>query len=70
MHWQTLQQACFVLSIEVHGMSLSSIKGKLSGKQITLPMDMSETSLIARFMGSTWGPSGADRTQVGPMLAP
>ena len=27
------------------------------------------TSLIARFMGPTWGPSGADRTQVGPMLA-
>ena len=26
------------------------------------------TSLIARFMGPTWGPSGADRTQVGPML--
>ena len=27
-------------------------------------------SLIAWFMGPTWGPSGADRTQVGPMLAP
>ena len=27
-------------------------------------------SLVARFMGPTWGPSGADRTQVGPMLAP
>ena len=27
-------------------------------------------SLIARWMGPTWGPSGADRTQVGPMLAP
>ena len=27
-------------------------------------------SLIARFMGPTWGPSGADRTQEGPMLAP
>ena len=27
-------------------------------------------SLIARFMGLTWGPPGADRTQVGPMLAP
>ena len=27
-------------------------------------------SLIARFMGSTWGPPGADRTQVGPMLTP
>ena len=26
-------------------------------------------SLIARFMGPTWGPSGADRIQVGPMLA-
>ena len=26
--------------------------------------------LVARFMGPTWGPSGADRTQVGPMLAP
>ena len=29
-----------------------------------------ELPLIARFMGPTWGPSGADRTQVGPMLAP
>ena len=27
-------------------------------------------SLIARFMGPTWGSSGADRTQMGPMLAP
>ena len=26
-------------------------------------------SLIARFMGPTWGPPGADRTQVGPMMA-
>ena len=25
---------------------------------------------IAKFMGQTWGPSGANRTQVGPMLAP
>ena len=28
------------------------------------------TPLIARFMGPTWGPSGADRTQVGPILGP
>ena len=27
-------------------------------------------TLIARLMGPTWDPSGADRTQVGPMLAP
>ena len=26
-------------------------------------------NLIARFMEPTWGPSGADRTQVGPMMA-
>ena len=32
--------------------------------------DKGKTTLIARFMGPTWGPSGADRTQVGPMLAP
>ena len=25
---------------------------------------------IEKFMGLTWGPPGADRTQVGPMLAP
>ena len=29
-----------------------------------------KTSLIERFMGPTWGSSGADRTQVGHMLAP
>ena len=28
------------------------------------------STLIARFMGPSWGPSVADRTQVGPMLAP
>ena len=33
---------------------------------VTLPI----VPLIARFMGPTWGPSAADRTQVGPMLAP
>ena len=30
----------------------------------------SRQSLIARFMGPTWGPSGADRTQVDPRFAP
>ena len=27
-------------------------------------------SLIARFLEPTWSPSGADRSQVGPMMAP
>ena len=31
--------------------------------------DNSRTCLIARFMGPTWGPPGADRTHVGPMWA-
>ena len=31
---------------------------------------MSLSALIDRFMGPTWDPPGADRTQVGPMLAP
>ena len=29
-----------------------------------------QASLIARFMAPAWGPSGADRTQMGPMLVP
>ena len=32
--------------------------------------EFSRKSLLVKFMGPTWGPSGADRTQVGPMLAP
>ena len=39
----------------------------LSHGSVNIPM---KASLIARFMGPTWGPSGADRTQVGPILAP
>ena len=31
---------------------------------------VTEDTLITIFTGPTWGPSGADRTQVGPMLAP
>ena len=38
-------------------------------RQVT-PVAVTETTQIARFIGSTWDPSGADRTQVGPMLAP
>ena len=34
----------------------------------TTPLRM--PTVIERFMGPTWGPSGADRAQVGPMLAP
>ena len=36
----------------------------------TISVKWSVWTLIARSMGPTWGPSGADRTQVDPMLAP
>ena len=34
------------------------------------PQRIHMISLIARFLGTSWGPSGADRNKVGPMLAP
>ena len=36
----------------------------------TKEVNSSLVTLIERFMGQIWGPSGADRTHVGPMLAP
>ena len=43
---------------------------KLNRTPNTQTVHLQKNSLIARFMGPIWGPSGADRTQVGPMLAP
>ena len=40
--------------------------GELSGVLTCMQV----ATLIVKFMVTTWGPSGADRTQVGPMLAP
>ena len=37
---------------------------------VSLNHDLLSATLIARFMGPTWGPPGTDKTQVGPMLAP
>ena len=39
-------------------------------RRIHASLALNMLTLIARFLGPTWGPSGADRTQVGPMLAP
>ena len=44
--------------------------GTLYPTKLWMVFAIAVTSLIARFMGPTRGPSGADRTQVGPMLAP
>ena len=45
------------------------IMGMLRGK-LDAVCDTVIMALIARFMGPSWGPTGADRTQVDPMLAP
>ena len=42
----------------------------ISPSRMDLPPTSTVTTLIAMFIGPTWGPSGADRTQVGHMLAP
>ena len=42
----------------------------LNNKKMNWYIHNRKLSLIARFMGPTWGPPGADRTQEGPMLAP
>ena len=48
------------MMIQFSDASVFSVLGYLYTRLITL---------IARFMGPTWGPPGADRSQVGPMLA-
>ena len=41
-----------------------------NNRDVNIFLNLWLNALIANFMGPTWGPSGADRTQVGPMLAP
>ena len=54
MHW-------FIWDVFYH--LYSCFNGRLTKSPLKL-------TLVARFMGPTWGPSGTDSTQVGPMLVP
>ena len=45
------------------------IGGKLTSSKPPHEIYYWVVPLIARFLGPTWGPFGADRTQLGPMLA-
>ena len=49
---------------------LRQCRGSVSMKGLISHSYLSENTLMARFLGPTWGLSGADRTQIGPMLAP
>ena len=56
--------------IRLHPLTVTTtVTGSSSAARHTEWIQPIET-LITRFMGPTWSPSGADRTQIGPMLAP
>ena len=62
---------CLVMIAKICVLLLSSPNQNMGhGPLFNIRSWRNYTPLIARFMGPTWGPSGADRTQVGPMLAP
>ena len=60
---QTRKMLSICLSLDV--LSFKGIKSETNVNHF-----WRKDTLIARFMGPTWDPSGADRTQVGPMSAP
>ena len=62
--WQCSQQTPYIVTHPWHWNM-----GHLWGLFWVCTQPMRDVT-IAMFMGPTWGPSGADRTQVGLMLAP
>ena len=59
------------LCVEILRGTIFSELTKLFDKVKRLALNHGEIiALIARFMGPTWGPSWAERTLLGPMLAP
>ena len=57
-----------IIGLEVYGHN-ERCNGNVPG-WVGISFLRSPDTLIAMFMGTTWDPSGADMTQVGPMLAP
>ena len=71
-HWKGYYHTCWVRAdLQIYKPSSPIVTMVQRNPAITLIWLLShKLPLIARFMGPTWGPSGADRTQVGPMLSP
>ena len=64
---------CFLIQIILHlpcGTILDRVWDVFIKSHRNVAASIRTSALIAMFMGPTWGPSGADRTQVGPLLAP
>ena len=73
MYWYIdglVQDCSNTIGNALHLLQSCDITGSIDKYRIYECGQLSAYSLIARFMGPTWGPSGTDRTQVGPMLAP
>ena len=67
--WKIIK-VCFLKIFRYECEIVISLSREYTAEMASLYWDDSLMSLIARFMGPSWGLSGADRTQVGPMLAP
>ena len=67
------EPACTVYAIRVNTGPIFIISLSPGGAYMSQRTGLSEVQVnatqIARFIGPIWGPPGADRTQVGPMLA-
>ena len=66
LFWVTHSSFNYQMVMQVHNFIYEAYLGSIQCQYIINVC----ASLIARFMGPTWGPPGADRTQIGPMLAP
>ena len=60
----------FLLTCTLFPVLLLTIFHPIGLGYLAIHMTAVRPNLIAKFMESTWSPSGADRTQMGPMLAP
>ena len=72
LHWKPeLVMMSTLSSLVTQEVAIMTNYGATNDKKISIMvMSMLSVSLIARFMGPTWGPPGSCRPQMGPMLAP
>ena len=70
LRYQLKLQQTNIRRLDVSGRQADRYNGWYVDKQPLWYIHTDRPSQIGRFRGPTWGPSGADRTQVGPMLDP
>ena len=65
----TLTHSCQYQVIECHFFRVIKRHQRLGGENSSTSRDQDMLPQVESFTGPIWGPPGADRTQVGPMLA-